>query len=332
MGKVITLGEIMLRFSTHQGTRLAQSDTFKVHYGGGEANVAISLANYGHTVSFASKVPDNPLGESVKKHLKRYGVGTDALLFGGDRLGTYYVESGIGQRAASVVYDRTRSSFSEMTSSEWSEEVLFSEVDIFHISGITPALSHQWQTLTLELMKAAKQQGCKISFDMNYRGKLWTQQEAGRVMKILLPYVDYCSAGSMDAKYLLGIPPQQTEELSYYYKKMQEHYPNIQVFYSTKRTITSASDNELTGTLWMNKTYYESAPQMICPIVDRVGGGDAFCGGVLHGLLKKKKPQEIIEFATAASALKHTVEGDCNQFSEEEINSFLAVGSGKIIR
>lgn len=332
MGKVITLGEIMLRFSTNQGARLAQSDKLNVHYGGGEANVAISLANYGHTVSFASKVPNNSLGEAVKKHLKRYGVGTDTLLFGGNRLGTYYVESGIGQRAASVVYDRAHSSFSEMTSNEWSEEMLFSEADIFHISGITPALSHQWRTLTLELMKAAKRKGCKISFDINYRGKLWTQKEAGSVLKMLLPYVDYCSAGYMDAIHLLEIAPQPEEELSYYYKKMQAHYPNIQVFYSTKRTVTSASDNELTGTLWMNETYYESKPQLICPVVDRVGGGDAFCGGVLHGLLTKENPQDIIEFATAASALKHTVEGDCNQFSEEEVNSFLAVGSGKIIR
>ncbi|KAF1298154.1 2-dehydro-3-deoxygluconokinase [Enterococcus sp. JM4C] len=332
MGKVLTLGEIMLRFSTNQGIRLAQSDTMAVHYGGGEANVAISLANYGHDVSFASKVPNNSLGEAVKKHLARYHVATESLLFGGDRLGTYYLESGIGQRAASVVYDRAHSSFAEMTSIEWAKEDLFDGVDIFHVSGITPALSPTWQTLTLDLMKSAKEHGCKVSFDINYRGKLWSQKEAGEVLKTLLPYVDYCSAGYMDAVHLLGIAPQEGEELPYYYKKMQALYPNIQVFYSTKRQVTSASDNHLTGTLWMDETYFESTTQAICPIVDRVGGGDAFSGGLLHGLLKKVSPQEIIEFATAASALKHTVHGDCNQFSEEEVNGFLAAGSGKIIR
>ncbi|MGM0124572.1 2-dehydro-3-deoxygluconokinase [Enterococcus sp. AZ194] len=332
MGKVITLGEIMLRFSTSQGTRLAQSDTLAVHYGGGEANVAISLANYGHEASFVSKVPDNALGEAVKKHLQRYHVGTEFLLFGGERLGTYYLESGIGQRAASVVYDRAHSSFAEMTSIDWSEEELFKDVDIFHVSGITPALSSSWQTLTLELIKAAKKHGCKVSFDINYRGKLWTQKEAGRVLKTLLPYVDYCSAGYLDAIHLLGITPQPNEELPYYYKKIQELYPNISVFYSTKREVISASDNQLIGTLWMDQTYYQSATQEIVPIVDRVGGGDAFCGGILHGLLNQEEPQKMIEFATATSALKHTVHGDCNQFSEEEVNSFLAAGSGKIIR
>ena len=159
MGKVVTLGEIMLRFSTAAGTRLAQSEHFSAQYGGGEANVAISLANYGHHAVFASKVPTNELGQAVKKHLNRYGVDTSQLLMGGPRLGTYYLEAGVGERGASVVYDRTGSSFAVMERIEWELEELFQHTDIFHVSGITPALSSRWRELTLMLMQAAKKQG-----------------------------------------------------------------------------------------------------------------------------------------------------------------------------
>lgn len=335
MGKVVTLGEIMLRFSTNEGQRVAQTDSFQAKYGGAEANVAISLANYGHEVAFASKVPENSLGEAVFKHLKRYGVHTEFLLQGGPRMGTYYVESGVGERAAAVIYDRAGSSFSQMQELEWDTSKMFEGVDIFHISGVTPALSAKWQELTLDLVHAARDAGCKISFDVNYRGKLWSQQEAGKLLQKLLPYVDYCSAGKLDALYLLGIPEapiDESNELTYYYQKIQEAFPNIQMFYSTKREVLSASANELTGTLWMNNHYYESQTHVIAPIVDRVGGGDAFSGGILHGVLSAMSPQAVIDFATAASALKHTVHGDCNQFSETEVASFLAAGSGKIIR
>lgn len=336
MGKVVTLGEIMLRLSTETGIRMAQAETFHSHYGGGEANVAISLANYGHEVTFASKVPDNSLGQAVKKHLQSYGVATDALLMGGRRLGTYYLESGVGERGASVVYDRAGSSFAEMATIEWPLENLFRDVAIFHISGITPALSTAWQERTLQLIQAAKQAGCQISFDINYRGKLWSQAEAAATIRKILPYVDFCSAGKLDALHLLGIPEVEAKtsqaELSYYYEAIQNLFPNISVLYSTKRTVHSASANDLMGTLWMGETYYESKCHEINPIVDRVGGGDAFAGGVLHGLLQQNTPQEIIDFATAASAMKHTIHGDCNQFSQTEVAAFLAAGSGKIIR
>lgn len=335
MSKVVTLGEIMLRLSSQPGQRLAQSEAFQAHYGGGEANVAVSLANYGHEAVFASKVPENSLGEAVAKHLQRYGVTTEALLQGGPRLGTYYMEAGVGQRGAAVIYDRAGSSFAEMTSLEWDLKQLFSGADIFHISGITPALSTSWQVLTLDLIQAAKKAGCKISFDINYRAKLWSQQEAGTVIKQILPLVDYCSAGKMDALYLLGIsaaPTAENNDLPYYYQAMQQRFPNITVFYSTKRQVLSASVNHLTGTLWLGEQYYESQTHEISPVVDRVGGGDAFAGGVLHGLLTAAEPQALIDFATAASALKHTVHGDCNQFSRREVASFLAAGSGKIVR
>jgi 2-dehydro-3-deoxygluconokinase len=244
------------------------------------------------------------------------------------------MEAGIGQRAASVIYDRAGSSFAAMTENEWLPEDLFKNVDIFHISGITPALSSQWKGNTVELIKAAKAAGCKISFDINYRGKLWTQKEAGETIAKILPYVDYCSAGKLDALYLLGISEYMgaDNELIYYYQEIQKRFPNISILYSTKREVLSASSNKLVGTLWIDQIYYESQVHFMHPIVDRVGGGDAFSGGLLHGILVQKTPQEIINFATAASALKHTVHGDCNQFSESEVESFLATGSGKIIR
>ncbi|ALS02520.1 2-dehydro-3-deoxygluconokinase [Enterococcus silesiacus] len=335
MGKVVTLGEIMLRFSTQAGNRFVQSDSLQAHYGGGEANVGISLANYGHEVVFASKVPDTTLGEAVRQHLWKYHVDTRYLLAGGKRLGTYYLETGIGERSASVIYDRAGSSFAEMEGLEWDLATLFNDVDIFHISGITPALSKSWQTMTLELIKQARKFGCKVSFDINYRSKLWSQKEAGQTIRQLLPYVDYCSAGKLDAVNLLGIanePDDEEHEVAFYYEKMQKLFPNIQLFYSTKRTVHSASANQLIGTLWHNQQYYESAIHEIDPIVDRVGAGDAFAGGILHGMLEKMQPQAIVDFATAAAALKHTVYGDCNQFSKEEVADFLTCGSGKIMR
>lgn len=336
MAKIVTLGEIMARFSTTAGDRIVQADAFQVVYGGGEANVAISLANFGHDVTFASKVPKNPLGQAVKRHLQSYGVSTEFLLQGGQRLGTYYMEAGVGERGATVFFDREHSSFAEMTMLEWQISDLFKEVDIFHISGIAPAVSLKWRDLTLELIKSAKAAGCQISFDINYRAKMWTQAECGAVIKTLLPYVDYCSAGKLDALYLLGIsvaPKETQDELSYYYEKMHEMFPNIQLFYATKRDVLSASHNHLTGSIWQAKTgLVISQTHDIQPIVDRVGGGDAFSGGVLHGIVSGWTPQETINFGTAASALKHTIHGDTNQFNEAEVLAFLNNGSGAIQR
>ncbi|MFP9178955.1 PfkB family carbohydrate kinase [Enterococcus faecalis] len=333
MANILTLGEIMLRLSTDIGVRLNETQQLICHYGGGEANVAISLANFGHQVSFASKVPDNSLGQAAVKHLRRNGVMSDFVQLGGAHLGTYYMETGIGERAASVTYDRAGSSFAEVTEFPWSYEKLFSGIELFHISGITAALSVQWCQWTVELVKAAKKFGVLVSFDINYRGKLWSQAAAGKALKEILPYVDYCSAGELDARYLLEIPEDRMNSgFVYYYQQMQQQFPNIKCFYSTKRIVSSASNNQLVGTLWLENTYYESEVHKINPIVDRVGGGDAFAAGILHGLISDFDGQRTVEFATAASALKHTVHGDCNQFSEIEIEQFLTAGSGRIVR
>lgn len=335
MSKVVTFGEIMLRLSSDVGIRLKESAAFHAHYGGGEANVAISLANFGHEAAFASKVPDHALGYAVAEHLRKYQVDTQHLVFGGDRLGTYYMEAGSGERAASVIYDRAYSSFAQASKKDWDLDKLFESVELFHVSGITPALSSDLRELTIDLVQEAKKRGIKVSFDINYRGKLWTQAEAGAVIRQILPYVDYCSAGKLDALYLLGIkePSQPVDnELVYYYEKICELFPNIEVLYSTKREVVSASDNYLQGTIYRNGEYVESQKHHIVPIVDRVGGGDAFAGGILHGLLTGADLQDTVNFATAASALKHTIHGDCNQFNIQEVEAFLQAGSGKIVR
>ena len=331
MAKVLTLGEIMLRLSTVE-SRLAETSEMQAHYGGGEANVAISLANFGHQAYFASKVPDNALGLAVKRHLNRFGVHTDYLLFGGQRLGIYFLEQGVGIKAANVVYDRAYSSFSQMKENEWERLDLFAGVDLFHLSGITPALSPAWVELLIKLMQEAKSRKVKISFDINFRGKLWSQAQASVALKQILPYVDYLSAGKLDAQYLLGIENAQNLSLEQCYQEMQKLYPNIQVIYSTNRTILSAKHNQLQGTIYAQNQYYESEVIDIPDIIDRVCGGDAYSAGILHGLLSGYSAQETVNFATAASALKHMVYGDCNQFTLEEVQAYLENGSSKINR
>ena len=284
MAKVLTLGEIMLRLSTVE-SRLAETSEMQAHYGGGEANVAISLANFGHQAYFASKVPDNALGLAVKHHLNRFGVHTDYLLFGGQRLGIYFLEQGFGIKAANVVYDRAYSSFSQMKENEWERLDLFAGIDLFHLSGITPALSPAWVELLIKLMQEAKSRKVKISFDINFRGKLWSQAQASVALKQILPYVDYLSAGKLDAQYLLGIENAQDLSLEQCYQEIKKRYPNIQVIYSTNRTILSAKHNQLQGTIYSQNQYYKSEVIDIPDIIDRVGGGDAYSAGILHGLL-----------------------------------------------
>lgn len=334
MGRVLTLGEVMLRLSTTKHTRLSECRQFQVNYGGSEANVAVSLSNFNHSVSFASKIPNNALGIAAKKHFQHFGVVIDNLLFGGSRLGCYFLEDGIGQRTSSVIYDRSGSSFAEMNTLEWSMDNLFNNVDLLHISGITPAISNDWTMLTLQLMEEAKRREVKISFDFNYRAKLWSYSEAKKALKILLPLVDYCSAGKLDAIHLLDIEENKKnpDDIRYYYEKFSELYPNIKLFYSTLREIKSTTSNSLTGFIWNDGILYTSKKHDIMPIVDRVGGGDAFSAGVVHGLLTEKDFDYTVSFATAASALKHTIYGDCNQFSVQEIEEFMNRTNQRIMR
>ncbi|MFD3445935.1 PfkB family carbohydrate kinase [Microbacteriaceae bacterium 4G12] len=337
MKKIVTFGEIMLRLSTHEGVRLNQANDCTVNYGGAEANVAVSLSQLGYQTYFVSKVPDNLLGNAVERHLKSHGVQTNYVLKGGERLGTYYLEAGVGERSAQVIYDRKYSSFSQLEVAEIDLEKILEGASLFHVSGITLALSKSLRELVLLAVKKAKELGVKTSFDFNYRAKLWDTHEASEAIKPLLPYIDICFLGELDAVHILGLNPcdpslPKEEKLTYFYRKIKEMYPNIHYMCSTFRTVTSASSNRLQGNLFIDQKLYQSKIHHIEPIVDRVGGGDAFASGVLSGILEELEAEQIISFATAASALKHTVYGDCNLFSKEEIIRFADHGSSKIVR
>ncbi|MGX7013493.1 sugar kinase [Vagococcus silagei] len=338
MAKVITLGEILIRYATEPGVRLANTASLALHYGGSEANVCITLSGLGHDSHILSKLPDNPLGHGALQHLRQYGVQTDQVLLGGERFGAYFVEMGAGPRPTSVVYDRKYSSFASMKTVDWKLAHLFDDAEIFHVSGITPALSEEMAEITLQLVRLAKEQGLKVSFDSNYRAKLWSLEEASAMYERLLPYVDYCSMGKLDALNILGVPEYQNkeatiaEELDYYYSEMHHMYPNIKLFYATMRDVISTNENNLTGTIWSHHELYFSKEYKIPAIVDRIGGGDAFTAGILHGLLTNLPAQETIEFATGLSTLKHTISGDSIYVTPAEVTQFCAMDSSKINR
>lgn len=322
--KKVFFGEILARLSTNQGERLTNAQQLNLHFGGAETNVAVSLAQFGHETQVLTRLPDNHLSQHILKYLKAMQVDTDLIVTGGERLGTYYVEAGVGNRATQVVYDRRYSSFSEMTAAEIDYDAVLSDVDILHVTGITLALSETLRDIVEQLFKAAKQRGILISFDFNYRSKLWSQTEAGKHFKRILPYVDLCSCGELDMRHLLGYKKapeafNHQEKLTFYYQQLSDSYPNIKACLSTKREYMSASHNTLTGYLYANQQLYQSKTYMIDHIIDRVGGGDAFVAGILHGYVNEWELDTIVSFATAASVLKHTMFGDANLVTEAEV-------------
>lgn len=340
MSKIITLGEIMLRLSTPGNTRFVQSDSFDVVYGGGEANVAVSLANYGHDAYFVSKLPTHEIGQSAVNALRKYGVHTEYIARGGNRVGIYYLESGASMRPSKVIYDRAGSSIAEAKVEDFDFDSIMEGADWFHFSGITPAISKNGAELTKVACIAAKKHGVKVSCDLNYRKKLWTPAEAQAVMKDLMKYVDVCIGNEEDAKLCLGFEPKanveagETNAEGYYeiFKQMKEEF-GFEIVCSTLRESFSATHNGWKALIYDGKEFYESKRYDIMPIIDRVGGGDSFSGGLIHGLLTKSTQGEALEFAVAASALKHTINGDFNLVSESEVEA-LAKGdaSGRVQR
>lgn len=332
MKNILTFGEILVRLSSNQGKRLREANTLHVNYGGAEANVAVSLAQYGYRTSIFSRIPDHEISKGILHYLKGYDVNTNLIQLKGTRIGTYYLEVGAGNRSSKVIYDRAHTSITELTPEDLDYETIFKDQELLHVTGITPALSDNLVQVTECLFKEAKARGILISFDFNYRAKLWSKETAGQVFKRLLPYVDICSCAELDFIHLLGYE-QESERLSYperlttYYKKLSEEYNNITVLFSTKRENLSASTNQLTGYFYTKGQLYKSPLFSIDHIIDRVGGGDAFVSGVLHGYLSKWNEQKIIDFATAASVLKHTILGDANIVTEEEVNNMLNNGS-----
>ena len=338
--RVITFGEIMLRLNPEGYQRFVQAEKFEASYAGGEANVAVSLANYGIDAAFVSKVPAHEIGQCAVNALRRYGVDTSMKIRGGLRLGLYYVEKGASQRPSKVIYDRADSAISLSKPEEYDWDAIFEGADWFHWTGITPALGGELPRICLEACQAAKKRGVKISCDLNYRKKLWTTEEAGKVMGELMPYVDVCIANEEDAKDVFGIEAEDTDIDAG--KLNHEGYISVarQIcdrFGCEKVAITlrgsiSANDNDWAAMLYTDGQAYFS-PTYRVHIVDRVGGGDSFGGGLIYSLLNEKTPQECINFAVAASCLKHTIEHDFNLVSVQEVES-LAKGnaSGRVQR
>lgn len=326
--KIITLGEIMLRLSPPSNNRFIQSNSFHAIYGGGEANVAVSLANYGHDAYFISKLPSHEIGQSAIHALRSYGVHTNYILRGGDRIGIYYLETGASMRPSKVIYDRANSAFALAKVEEFDFEKIMEGADWFHFSGITPALSKDAAMLTEAACIAAKKHGLKISCDLNYRKKLWTPETAQSIMRKLMRYVDVCIGNEEDAKLCLGFVPKaniekgETDASGYYeiFKQMKDEF-QFDIVCSTLRESYSATFNGWKALIYDGKEFYESKRYECNPIIDRVGGGDSFAGGLIHGLLTKKTQGEALEFAVAASALKHTIIGDFNTVTIDEVEA-----------
>ncbi len=330
----------MLRLSPSGNNRFVQSDAFDVVYGGGEANVAVSCANYGHEAYFVSKLPTHEIGESAVNALRRYGVKCDYVARGGNRVGIYYLETGASMRPSKVIYDRAGSSIAEATAADFDFDAIMQGAAWFHWSGITPALSAESAELTRLACEAAKRHGVKVSVDLNFRKKLWTKEQAQAVMRPLMEYVDVCIGNEEDAELCLGFKPEADVEAGHtdaegyknIFKQMRDTF-GFEYVVSTLRESFSATHNGWKAMIYNGEEFYESKRYDIDPIVDRVGGGDSFSGGIIHGLLTKPNQGAALEFAVAASALKHTINGDFNLVSVEEVEA-LAGGdaSGRVQR
>ena len=328
MSKIVTLGEIMLRLSPKGNYRFVQSDSFQVIPGGGEANVAVSLAHYGHASYFVSKLPAHEIGQIAVNGLRRYGVNTDYIVRGGDRVGLYYAETGASMRPSKVIYDRANSAIAEADPSDFNFDEIMEGADWFHWSGITPAISDKAAELTRLACEAAKRHHVTVSVDLNFRKKLWTSEKAIAVMRPLMKYVDVCIGNEEDAQLCLGFKPDadveggKTDAEGYYgiFKGMMKEF-GFKYVVSTLRESFSATHNGWKALIYDGKEFYQSKHYDINPIIDRVGGGDSFSGGLIHGMLTYKDQAKALEFAVAASALKHTIPGDFNVVSTSEVES-----------
>ena len=340
MSKVITFGELMLRLAPLGYYRFVQADTLGATFGGGEANVAVSLANYGMDAAFVTKLPKHEIGQAAVNSLRKFGVDTSLITRGGDRVGIYYLEKGASQRASKCIYDRAHSAIAEATSADFDWDKIFEGADWFHFTGITPALGANVAELCKEACKAAKAHGVKISCDLNYRGKLWTRAQARETMTELCKYVDVCIGNEEDAKDVFGIEAENTDihggKLNYEgYKSVAKQLKDTFGFEKvaiTLRTSITANDNDWAAMLYDGNDYYFSKKYNI-HIVDRVGGGDSFGAGLIYGLLSGKDCQAALEFAVAASCLKHSIEGDYNMVSVDEAEKPAGGdGSGRVQR
>ena len=340
MAKVVTFGELMLRLAPNGYYRFFQNDQMQATFGGGEANVAVSLANFGLDSCYVTKLPKHAIGQGAVDSLRYFGVDTSKIVRGGDRVGIYFLEKGASQRGSVCIYDRAGSAIALAEPSDFDWNAIFEGADWFHFTGITPALGGKLVEICKDACKAAKARGVKISCDLNYRGKLWTRDQARAAMTELCQYVDVCISNEEDAKDVFGIEAEGTD--IYGGKLNHEGYKSVAKQLADKfgfekvaitlRTSISASDNDWAGMLYDGKDYCFSKSYHL-HIVDRVGGGDSFGGGLIYALLSGKTSQQAIEFAVAASALKHSVEGDYNRVSVSEVEKLAGGdGSGRVQR
>lgn len=342
--KVITFGEIMLRLATPQNLRFSQAGSFDATFGGGEANVAVSLANYGIQVEFISRIPQNDIGEACIITLKKYGVGTNYVLRGGERLGIYFLEKGSVNRGSKVIYDRAHSAVNELKKSMIDWDKIFSDASWFHWTGITPAISQNTADVCLEAITKANEKGITISCDLNFRKNLWKYgKSAQEVMPEFVKYCDIVLGNEEDAEMTLGIKPEgvdiksgklNRESYLSVSKKIMKQFPGVKKVITTLRGSISADHNTWSGVLYNGKDFFEAPTYDITHIVDRVGGGDAFMGGLIYGFLTyKNDDQKVLNFAVAASCLKHTIYGDFNLVTVEEVEKLMSGdASGRVSR
>ncbi|MBQ6319748.1 MAG: sugar kinase [Lachnospiraceae bacterium] len=340
MGTVVTFGEIMLRLAPEGYYRFFQNDRLQATFGGGEANVAVSLANFGMNSKFVTKLPAHAIGEGAVSALRGLGVDTGSIVRGGERIGIYYLEKGASQRGSVCIYDRAHSAIQEAEPGDFDWDRIFDGAEWFHFTGITPALGPNLVNICLDACKAAKSKGIKISCDLNYRNKLWTRQQAREAMTKLCEYVDVCISNEEDAKDVFGIEAEGSditggkldrEGYKSVAKQLADRFEFEKVAI-TLRTSISANDNDWQGMLYDGSENYFSK-QYHLHIVDRVGGGDSFGAGLIYSFLNGYSSQDAIEFAVAASALKHSIEGDFNRVTVEEVQKLAGGdGSGRVQR
>jgi 2-dehydro-3-deoxygluconokinase len=344
--KVVTFGEIMLRLAPPGFLRFSQTNSFDVIYGGGESNVAVSLANYGVPVKFITRLPNNDIGNCALMEMRKRGVDTSDIIWGGDRLGIYFLETGAVSRGSKVVYDRAHSAMAEITAGMIDWDAVFKDVDWFHWTGITPAISQGAADACLEAVKAASERGVTISTDLNYRSKLW--KYGGNREKIMTELTNYCDiilGNEEDAEKHFGIKPEglditkqghevKAEAFLSVCQQMMKKFPKAKKVITTLRGSISASHNTWAGIMYDGEQTYESKQYQITDIVDRVGGGDSFMGGLIYGLLNyPDDDQNALDFAVAASCLKHTIKGDANLVTKEEVEKLMGGdASGRVSR
>lgn len=346
MKKVVTFGEIMLRLSPPGFLRFSQTNSFDVVYGGGESNVAVSLANYGIPVEFVTRLPKNDIGECALMEMRKRNVGTKHIIYGGDRLGIYFLETGAVSRGSKVVYDRSHSAIAEIEAGMIDWTSVFEGVKWFHWTGITPAISKGAADACLEAVKVASEMGVTVSTDLNYRAKLWNYgEDREAIMTELTSYCDIVLGNEEDAEKHFGIKPQgldittqgehvKAEAFLSVCQQMMTKFPNAKKVITTLRGSISASHNSWAGVLYDGETMFQSPQYQITDIVDRVGGGDSFMGGLIYGLLKyPEDDQNALNFAVAASCLKHTIMGDANLVTVSEVEKLMdGDASGRVAR